>query len=612
MICDLAPADVPAGGCKVSRDALTDVDAVFERLLVSQAAPGIAYGIVIDGKLVHARGLGTRRMGSDLTPDEDTVFRIASMTKSFTASAILLLRDRRRLRLDDTVAMWVPELKGDDQATTDPSAIAIEHLLTMSAGFPTDDRWGDRQQGLDLHRFEDFLRGGVSRSWAPGTRFEYSNLGYGILGLIVTRASGMEYRTFVAEELIAPLELASTTYLRDEIPEERFAQGYVRRDGEWLAEPIDPYGALAPMGGLFTSVRDLARWVQGFAGAFPPEAAQDGHPLSRASRREMQQARRSFDPELTWESADAAPALLSGGYGYGLFVTDDLRFGRFVGHGGGYPGYGSYMRWHPGSGIGIIALANGRYVPMIHPASEALAVLLRAHAHRIRPLTTWAHTDHARMIVERLLHQWDDEAARALFAMNIELDEPVARRRAAIEHLRDVHGSLRPDLSAKVESHSPAHLAWWMVGDRGRVRVEILLDPERPPRMQVLTFTSVPEPSPALCRIALVLVDLLAQPGPSWPAGVALAGLTDRLAIERSFRAAEALFGPAVLGPAISGDGATRATWRVTGQRGELDLTLELDGPDGAVTVARFVPRPISGPIDAIQDRQCAALTFPN
>ena len=132
---------------------MAEVDQIFEPLAARGLAPGIVYGVVIDGEIAHIRGLGTLRDGADLRPDQDSVFRIASMTKSFTAAAVLLLRDRGRLRLDDRIATWVPELAGIRGPSADSPPITIEHLLTMSAGFATDDAWGDRQQGLDFDRF---------------------------------------------------------------------------------------------------------------------------------------------------------------------------------------------------------------------------------------------------------------------------------------------------------------------------------------------------------------------------------------------------------------------------------------------------------------------------
>src|SRR5207245_727026 len=119
--------------------------------------------------------------------DADTIFRIASMTKSFTASAILTLRDDGLLKLDDLAEDYVPELRGWPLVSPDSARISIRHLLTMTAGFPTDDPWGDRQQGLPLEDFARFLAKGVSFNCAPGTRFEYSNLGYAILRRVPAR-----------------------------------------------------------------------------------------------------------------------------------------------------------------------------------------------------------------------------------------------------------------------------------------------------------------------------------------------------------------------------------------------------------------------------------------
>ena len=572
-------------------DALAEVEAIFDRFFDRGLVPGVAYGVVIDGRLVATGGRGTLRDGVDAPPDADSVFRIASMTKSFTAAAVVLLRDERRLRLDDPVEAWVPELVGRLRPTADSRPVTIDDLLTMSAGLPTDDPWGDRQQGLALDRFAEFLRGGVGFAWAPGTRFEYSNLAYGILGRVVTNATGTEYRDFVRERLLAPLGMTATTYDRDDVPDERLARGYVRRDDAWLEEPIDPYGALAAMGGVFTSVRDLSRWAAGFLDAFPPRDNSDGaHPLTRASRREMQQVHRVVGPKLSWASTEGPPELESEGYGYGLSVFDDLRLGRFVAHGGGYPGFGSHMRWHPASGIGIVAFGNARYGPVIFAAREAFATLLERHAARIRPVAPWPETLAAKAAVEALLAAWDDAAASALFSMNVELDEPLERRRIEMERIRERHGPLTADESDAVIGETPAHLAWWLRGTSGRVRVEILLSPERPPLVQGLKLLSVPEPPDELAVIARRLAESLGEPGPVWPDDLALAATLDPLTVGRALRASEARFGPVTLGPAIDGDGETRARWRLSGARGEFDLELERDGATGELTKVGFVP----------------------
>src|SRR4029079_2572850 len=321
------------GGRVIADGTRADVEAIFSRFAERAVAPGFVYGVIGDGDLVATGAHGTLRVGEDALPDADSIFRIASMTKSFTAAAVVVLRDEGRLRLDDPVARWVPDLAGLRGPTADSPPLTLEHLLSMAAGLSTDDPWGDRQQGLPFDDFAELLRGGLSFAWAPGTRFEYSNLGYGILGRVIKVAAGAEYKDVIRDRLLRPMGMDSTVFERDEVPAARLAHGYLKRDDAWIEEPIDPYGALSSMGGVFTSVRDLARWVAGFTDAFPPRDDPDErHPLSRATRREMQQVHRSGEPEIGRASADASPTIQADHYGYGLFVWDDVRLGRVVGH----------------------------------------------------------------------------------------------------------------------------------------------------------------------------------------------------------------------------------------------------------------------------------------
>ena len=137
----------------------------------------------------------------------------------------------------------------------------------MTAGFPTDDPWGDRQQGLPLDEFDALLADGVMFNWAPGTRFEYSNLGYAVLGRVIAAASGVPYDEFVRTRLLTPLGMARTGFAADEFPAADLAVGYRRGPDGWAELPFDPYGAFAPMGGVFSCVADLATWSAGFAAA---------------------------------------------------------------------------------------------------------------------------------------------------------------------------------------------------------------------------------------------------------------------------------------------------------------------------------------------------------
>ena len=216
------------------------------------------------------------------------------MTKWFTASAILALRDEGVLRLDDPVEDYVPGLRGWPPVSPDSARITIRHLLTMAAGFPTDDPWGDRQQGLPLEGSR-VLAQGVTTNCTPGTQFEYSNLGYALLGRVITAVTGMAYPDYVRHRLLKPLGMARTGYEAEEFEDPRqaagpagVARGYRRAAGGWSEVAFDPAGAFAPMGGVFSCVRDLTRWVASFAAAFPPGGDDEAHPVRRASRREMQ------------------------------------------------------------------------------------------------------------------------------------------------------------------------------------------------------------------------------------------------------------------------------------------------------------------------------------
>lgn len=116
------------------------VDDMFEKYFSTGRAPGVAYGVVLNGKLVHSGGLGKLRAeeaeGGSNTPAADTLFRIASMSKSFVAAAVLLLRDEGVLQLDDALEKWVPELKGLPLATEDSRPATIRQFLSMHAGYP--------------------------------------------------------------------------------------------------------------------------------------------------------------------------------------------------------------------------------------------------------------------------------------------------------------------------------------------------------------------------------------------------------------------------------------------------------------------------------------------
>ncbi|HEY4189779.1 MAG TPA: serine hydrolase domain-containing protein [Candidatus Limnocylindrales bacterium] len=566
-------------------DLLPALDARFQRLREESRTPGVAWGVVRDGALVHSGGAGTIRDGEDRLPDADAVFRIASMTKSFTATALLMLRDEGRLGLDDPVADHVPALAGWRPPTADSPPISIRQLMTMSAGLATDDPWGDRQQGLPLDAFERLLAAGPPFAWPPGTTFEYSNLGYGILGRVITAASGVEYREFVRDRILVPLRMASTAYRAEDVPQERLALGYMRRDDELTREGDDPYGALASMGGVFSTVGDLARWVVGFLDAFPARNDPEGdHPLRRSSRREMQQVQRSMASVLLARPAHGQPTAVDLGYGFGLLVQSDTELGTVISHSGGYPGFGAHMAWHPATGLGAIGLGNLRYSPCRPVVDEQLRALVLADATPRRRVLPGAAVRAFRPVVEGLLSRWDDAVADEAFAMNMDLDEPRPLRRAGVERVADDLGPFGTDPARPDVSDSPAHVTWWLRGERGWVRLTLLVTPEPQPRVQRFEVTAVPDPSDALRAVADRILEAAGTPSPAWPDGLTAGPDLDVAGIERSMRAAVARFGPLRRGLPRASDGTTTATWDIDGDDGRAELKLTIDPESGAVT----------------------------
>jgi hypothetical protein len=285
----------------------------------------------------------------------------------------------------------------------------------------------------------------------------------------------------------------------------------------------------------------------------------------------MQQAHRTIEPEIRWTSIDALPVATVSGYGFGLFVRADFELGKVVSHSGGYPGFGSHMRWHPASGVGVIVLGNRTYFPAAVVGEQMLRALVRGQAARIHRVAPRPATEVARTAIERLLASWDDDLAAATFSMNVDLDEPIDRRRDAIDRLRETHGTLRRSDEPPI-SDSPLHIAWWLEGERGRVHVEITMDPQPTPKVQCLELTSVPEPDP---RVRDAVQRLIASVGAS--------------ATDGDLFLVRTLFGPCRLGLAIASD-ATSATFRVTAERGELDLAVTIDAESGRLLEATWTP----------------------
>lgn len=459
--------------------AYPDLDRVFENYFTEKAVPGLVYGVVVDGELVRVKGFGVRETGSKDPVTPETVFRIASMTKSYTALAILKLRDAGKLSLDDLVSKWIPEIATLKYPTRDTAPLRVRQLLTHGAGFPEDNPWGDRQLGVPDAELSKWLDSGIPFSTVPDTSFEYSNYGFALAGRVIAKASGKPYAEYLEKEILRPLGLKSTWLDPNDVPPSRRAIGYGRRDGKLFEIQSLRHGSFGPMGGILTDARDMAKYVAYHLSAEPGRDEPEAGPVNRASMREMQRIQRASG---------------NGGYGYGLGVSSNCRFQRIIGHGGGLPGFGSYMMWLPEYGVGIFALTNFTYSGPTPAIREAFEILAKTGGLEPRALPVSPILQSTRDSLVGLWENWSDKTLDGIAADNLYLDKP---RAAFQSELDDLNGKFK---NCKAGAPQPKN---WLRGsfefacDDGRVGVTFTLAPTNPPKVQALTFTPNPPASAA-------------------------------------------------------------------------------------------------------------------
>jgi CubicO group peptidase (beta-lactamase class C family) len=470
--------------------AFAEVDRLFTEFATQQHVPGAAWGIVVDGELAHAGATGFRDIAAKAPVDADTVFRIASMTKSFTAMSILKLRDESKLSLDDPAERYVPELKALRYPTSDSPRITVRHLLSHAEGFPEDNPWGDRQLARTDDELSRMIRGGIPFSNPPGLAYEYSNYGFAILGRIVSNVSGQKYDDYIAANILRPLGMTSTTLEASKVAANRLAHGYRWEDNQWKDEPLLPHGSFGAMGGMLTSVRDLSRYVAAYLSAFPPRDGPETAPIKRASLREMQQVWRPAPASVT-RTASGGIQLNSGGYAYGLRVSQSCAFDHIVAHGGGLPGFGSVMQWLPDYGVGIIAFGNLTYTGWGRVTNAAFDALAKSGGLKFRMPEPSPALVATRDKIAKLVDRWDDRIADEIAAENLFMDTSKDRRRADIERVRGSLGTCTLPTSFEWVQNA-LRGGWTMSCERGTILMVATLAPTMPPKVQSLRVAPAP------------------------------------------------------------------------------------------------------------------------
>ena len=311
--------------------------------------PGASLLVVKKGKAIVRRSWGFADLENRILVTPSTNFRLASVTKQFTAAAILLLMQEGKLSLGDSVGKWLPSLPPRVRAAT------IQQLLTHTSGIIDYEDVIPEGTTAQLHdaNVQQLLESHDTTYFAPGTKYQYSNSGYALLALIVERASGQSFADFLHNRIFQPLGMNSTVAYREGISSvSHRAFGHVLKDATWTRRDQSITSAVLGDGGIYSSIDDLAKW---------DAALYDSRLLTDGTRR------LAFTPHTATDDPDVQ-------YGFGWRIT-----GETLWHSGETSGFRNVIVRYPSKRLTVVILTNRNDPP---PYSTALAVARMAQSDR--------------------------------------------------------------------------------------------------------------------------------------------------------------------------------------------------------------------------------------
>ncbi len=331
-------------------DLAARIDPIVEDAMQGSMVPGISIGVMQNGEVVLAKGYGLAEVENEVPATEHTVYRIGSVTKQFTAAAIMLLVEEGKLELDADLTEFFPDYP------TGGRTITVEQLLNHTSGikgYTEMPEFGEVMR--DDLRHEDLIEifSSAPFEFEPGERYQYNNSAFFLLGVIIEQVTGESYADFIRSQFFDPLGMEDSHYLYNDPIVPRRAEGYAVRNGELFNDaPLSmhlPYAA----GSLGSSVHDLLTWQGALTG---------GEAVSAASFEAMTNPTRLND-------GSTYP------YGYGLSLSE-MEGHRKVDHGGGINGFRAHLAHYPDDDLTIAVLANaGSAHPDVLESRVARAVL---------------------------------------------------------------------------------------------------------------------------------------------------------------------------------------------------------------------------------------------
>lgn len=471
-------------------ESVPELTEQIERFMAADHIPGLAAGLVIDDELAWAAGFGVadQQTGQAVTPT--TGFRIGSITKTITMSAILRLRDRGSLELDVPAVRYAPSLAAIGYPTDEVEGFTVRQLLTHTSGLPRSGSFTfeDPEHRVDRATIEASL-GELELLVPPGSVRRYSNLGFTLLGLIIEDLTGEDHRAHIDRVILGPLGMHSTVWSADAVGAELAAPHDYHRGTIRPREPQE-HGAASAAGGLYSTVEDMARYLRFQLRAWPPRSGAESGPLRRATVREAHEIH-AQPWAVTSLSTTHYPHTVVGGTGLAWAVRDDCRLGHFVAKNGRSRGYTAALMFLPRRGVGIVLLANQYATDMAELGVALLEVLADdpALTDRRVPIDPAAE-DAARELFTALR---EEDRARLGASLSAAAGEPEPLR-SLVERWAEVRARVGACDPADDVEISDARVVVRAACARGRVRVEAVVGAQGLSRVKVVEPRASPPP----------------------------------------------------------------------------------------------------------------------
>lgn len=318
-------------GATAPRDARRVVDSLLADYAVP-GAPGASVVVLRDGRVLLERSVGLADVDAHVRATPRTDYRLASLSKEFTATAVMLLADQGKLSWDDPVARYLPALPAYARGVT------IRHLLTHTSGIWAYEDFVPDSQTYQVKDRDvlQLIQRADSLYFPPGTAYRYSNSGYALLALVVEAVSGMPFARFLRERVFLPAGMRNTVaYEQGVSTVPRRAYGHALEDGRWARADQSNTSAVLGDGGIYTSVNDLVKWSRALFGRRLVHAATQ---------------------QLAWTSATLANGQPAG-YGFGWFVEHDAH-GLRLWHNGETRGFTNGIVVYPELRLMVVLLTN--------------------------------------------------------------------------------------------------------------------------------------------------------------------------------------------------------------------------------------------------------------